>query len=92
MLQRAERSVDRKTLLSIPAHSGFVRGLTTANDGNSFFSCGDDRTIKRWPIKLDSEEKYAQDVEVHLLSDLNLKTNTCIYLQANEHVPWRIRI
>lgn len=39
-----------KKLWSVYAHTGFVRGLAVASDGESFVSCGDDRTIKQWRI------------------------------------------
>jgi len=52
----------KKTLYSVPAHSGFVRGITVAQNGKSFFSCGDDRTVKQWPVLLDSEEKSNEDI------------------------------
>ena len=33
---------------SVLAHAGMVRGLAVASDGDSFFSCGDDRAVRRW--------------------------------------------
>jgi WD repeat and SOF domain-containing protein 1 len=38
----------RKKLWSVYAHTGFVRGLVVAPNGEHFFSCGDDKTIKQW--------------------------------------------
>lgn len=38
----------RKTVWSTEAHAGFVRGLSVSSDGSTFFSCGDDKLIKRW--------------------------------------------
>lgn len=47
----------RETVWSVSgAHRGFVRGLATAQDGNSFFSCGDDRMIKHWSLSPDIDE------------------------------------
>lgn len=43
----------QRTLWSCYAHSGFVRGLTVSHDGAHFFSCGDDKTIKQFPLTLD---------------------------------------
>ncbi|CAM9443508.1 unnamed protein product, partial [Phaeothamnion confervicola] len=34
------------------AHSGFVRGLAVTPDGESFLSCGDDGTVKRWELRV----------------------------------------
>lgn len=48
-----------KKLWSVYAHSGFVRGLAVSSDGDSFFSCGDDRTIKQW--RMASQEKLASE-------------------------------
>ncbi|XP_014668035.1 PREDICTED: DDB1- and CUL4-associated factor 13-like [Priapulus caudatus] len=36
---------------SISAHSGFVRGLCMQPDCQSFFSVGDDKTIKQWKME-----------------------------------------
>ena len=30
------------------AHQGFVRGMTVSRDGRHLFTCGDDKTIKKW--------------------------------------------
>ncbi|XP_065058278.1 DDB1- and CUL4-associated factor 13-like [Rhopilema esculentum] len=38
----------REELVSINAHSGFVRGLCFNPKGDSFFSIGDDKIIKQW--------------------------------------------
>lgn len=38
-------------------HGGFVRGIATAPDGESFFTCSDDKTVKHWKLQVnDSEE------------------------------------
>jgi len=38
----------RKVLQSVQAHDGFVRGITFSNEGNSFYTVGDDKLIKQW--------------------------------------------
>jgi WD repeat and SOF domain-containing protein 1 len=40
----------RTTFWSAIAHSGFVRGVAPDPEGNSFFSCGDDKLIKQWNL------------------------------------------
>ena len=32
-------------------HSGFVRGIAPDADGNTFYTCGDDRMIKQWALQ-----------------------------------------
>ena len=32
------------------AHTGWVRGICVSNTGTSFFSCGDDKTVKQWNL------------------------------------------
>jgi len=38
----------RKLLRSVQAHDGFVRGIAFSNEGNSFYTVGDDKLIKQW--------------------------------------------
>ncbi|KAJ3426623.1 hypothetical protein M0812_26190 [Anaeramoeba flamelloides] len=39
----------RKTVASVQAHNQFIRGITISKpNGNFFFSCSDDQTIKQW--------------------------------------------
>jgi hypothetical protein len=40
----------RKCVWSARAHAGFVRGVTADAQGESFFSCSDDKSIKQWPL------------------------------------------
>lgn len=40
----------QKTLWSVPAHTGFVRGLSTTPDGSYLLSAGDDKMVKMWPL------------------------------------------
>lgn len=53
----------RKKLWSVYAHSGFVRGLTVSHDGQYFFSCGDDRTIKQYRMAAHEGLASAMDDE-----------------------------
>jgi WD repeat and SOF domain-containing protein 1 len=46
----------RKTVWSAYAHAGIVTGLTVAPDGDSFFSCGEDKTIKQWALQIGTED------------------------------------
>ena len=47
----------KKTVWSVAAHEGFVQGLTCADDGRSFFSCGDDKTIKQWKFEMATDDE-----------------------------------
>ena len=38
----------RTKLWSVYGHAAFVRGVAVAANGEHFFSCGDDKTIKQW--------------------------------------------
>lgn len=38
-------------------HTGFVRGIAPDTEGNSFFTCGDDKLIKQWAL-LPPESTY----------------------------------
>jgi WD repeat and SOF domain-containing protein 1 len=49
---------ERVCVAAMPtAHRGWVRGVVVAPDGRSFFSCSDDKTIKRWNFAVDNYEK-----------------------------------
>ena len=43
-----------KTMWSVFAHDGAVKGLSVGYDGTSFVSCGDDGTIKQYSLSLES--------------------------------------
>jgi WD40 repeat protein len=43
----------KRKLWSVIAHTGFVRGLTMAADGEHFYSCGDDKRIRQWRLASD---------------------------------------
>lgn len=47
----------RKITWQTVAHSGFVRGVAPDLTGNSFFSCGDDKTIKHWALSSNQLEE-----------------------------------
>lgn len=36
---------------NVIAHTGFVRGVAPDEEGNTFFSCGDDKYIKHWALQ-----------------------------------------
>lgn len=40
----------RECFWSVVAHSGFVRAVSPDEGGYSFYSCGDDKMIKQWPL------------------------------------------
>nr|XP_048313420.1 DDB1- and CUL4-associated factor 13 [Myodes glareolus] len=40
----------RKCVRTIQAHEGFVRGICTRFCGTSFFTVGDDKTVKQWKM------------------------------------------
>ena len=41
----------RSCAWSTVAHTGFVRGVVPDAQGNTFFSCGDDKLIKQWALQ-----------------------------------------
>ena len=53
---------------STQAHTGFVRGLATCFNGDSFISCGDDKTVKLWSIQkyYDAEDGSVVPLETFL--------------------------
>mmetsp|Transcript_7514 Transcript_7514/g.9039 ORF Transcript_7514/g.9039 Transcript_7514/m.9039 type:complete len:444 (-) Transcript_7514:1473-2804(-) len=52
----------KKNVWSAPGHSGFVRGLSVTNGGSLFYSCGDDKTIKKWQFM--PEGKVSSPLEI----------------------------
>ena len=55
----------QKTIFSVQAHSRFVRGLVCDPTGKTFYTCSDDKTIKRFRLAMD-----ISDVYLLFLSDL----------------------
>ncbi|XP_066434592.1 DDB1- and CUL4-associated factor 13 [Eleutherodactylus coqui] len=41
----------RKCTRTVQAHEGFVRGMCVRHCGTSFFTVGDDRTVKQWKME-----------------------------------------
>lgn len=41
----------RKCIRTVQAHDGFVRGLSVRFCGTSFFTVGDDKTVKQWKME-----------------------------------------
>ena len=40
----------KKNIWSAIAHTGFVRGIAPDANGEHFYTCGDDKTVKRWSL------------------------------------------
>ena len=51
----------KRTLWSVRAHRGIVKGVTVSNDGRHFFSCGKDAIIKQYPLAMKVDYSYADD-------------------------------
>ena len=41
---------------SVYGHKGMVSGLCVAPDGESFFSCGEDKTVKHWKLGVSTDD------------------------------------
>lgn len=46
----------RKCVWSCYGHKGFVRALTVAPNGQTFFSCSEDKTVKQWSLHVKDDE------------------------------------
>lgn len=59
----------RKCVWRAYAHAGFVRGLSVAPGGGTFFSCGD-KTVKQWTLCVadDSRQVCALDFDASAIS------------------------
>jgi DDB1- and CUL4-associated factor 13 len=55
-------------LWSVQAHAGFVRGVAVAADGEHFFSCGDDKTIKQFRMSADAASAAGADAALRPLA------------------------
>eukprot|EP00771_Trimastix_marina_P000054 gnl/Trimastix_PCT/1053.p1 GENE.gnl/Trimastix_PCT/1053~~gnl/Trimastix_PCT/1053.p1 ORF type:complete len:445 (+),score=98.69 gnl/Trimastix_PCT/1053:58-1392(+) len=45
----------RRCIRQLAAHDGFVRGLAMGSQGDYLVSCGDDKTVKLWDLKNESD-------------------------------------
>ncbi|XP_005382008.1 PREDICTED: DDB1- and CUL4-associated factor 13 [Chinchilla lanigera] len=55
----------RKCIRTIQAHEGFVRGICTRFCGTSFFTVGDDKTVKQW--KMDAPGYGEEEEPLHTI-------------------------
>lgn len=53
---------NRKCLKTIAAHEGYVRGVSFNQNGEYFFSCGNDMTIKQWRCTTAEAEDTTEDL------------------------------
>ncbi|XP_072426721.1 DDB1- and CUL4-associated factor 13 [Chiloscyllium punctatum] len=58
--------MNRQCIRTVQAHSGFVRGLCSRFCGASFFSVGDDKTIKQWKMEGPSFEEQEEPIHTIL--------------------------
>lgn len=57
---------------SVIGHTGFVRGITPDCDGNTFYTCGDDKTVKQWalqPSLLNKNDTNIKPINTYISSD-----------------------
>ncbi|KAG7390962.1 rRNA-processing protein sof1 [Phytophthora pseudosyringae] len=47
----------RKCVWNVYGHRGFVRGLAVTPDGNTFYSCSEDKTVKQWALRVKEEDE-----------------------------------
>jgi WD repeat and SOF domain-containing protein 1 len=47
----------RKCVWNVYGHRGFVRGLAVTPDGNSFYSCSEDKTVKQWALRIKEDDE-----------------------------------
>ncbi|KAL6039710.1 hypothetical protein STEG23_000322 [Scotinomys teguina] len=67
----------RKCVRTVQAHEGFVRGICTRFCGTSFFTVGDDKTVKQW--KMDGPGYGEEEEPLHTILGkviLDMRTNT----------------
>uniref|UniRef100_A0A8C8ZVZ4 DDB1- and CUL4-associated factor 13 n=1 Tax=Prolemur simus TaxID=1328070 RepID=A0A8C8ZVZ4_PROSS len=55
----------QKCIRAIQAHEGFVRGMCTRFCGTSFFTVGDDKTVKQW--KMDAPAYGEEEEPLHTI-------------------------
>ncbi|NXJ29223.1 DCA13 factor, partial [Dicrurus megarhynchus] len=55
----------RQCIRTIQAHEGFVRGMCVRFCGTSFFTVGDDKTVKQW--KMESPEYGEEEEPIHTI-------------------------
>ncbi|KAL4842340.1 hypothetical protein H8958_006926 [Nasalis larvatus] len=83
----------RNCIRTVQAHEGFVRGICTRFCGTSFFTVGDDKTVKQW--KMDGPGYGEEEEPLHTILGkviLDMRTNTIcwnpmeafIFTAANE--------
>ncbi|XP_041624934.1 DDB1- and CUL4-associated factor 13 isoform X2 [Vulpes lagopus] len=65
----------RKCIRTIQAHEGFVRGICTRFCGTSFFTVGDDKTVKHW--KMDGPGYGEEEEPLHTILGKTFLLGSC---------------
>ncbi|GAB5584164.1 DDB1- and CUL4-associated factor 13 [Prionailurus iriomotensis] len=74
----------RKCIRTIQAHEGFVRGICTRFCGTSFFTVGDDKTVKQW--KMDGPGYGEEEEPLHTILGKNpLGSEETVYTGIDHH-------
>lgn len=75
---------------TVQAHTGFVRGICFPQDGESFFSVGDDKTIKQWnstaPAWGETEEALNTIVAKTMLTGINHHWKEPMFATCGERI------
>ena len=50
----------RQCVWSCYGHAGIVQGITVDTEGKTFFTCSEDKTIKQWALKIQTQPDETQ--------------------------------
>jgi WD repeat and SOF domain-containing protein 1 len=72
----------RKCVWSCYGHRGFVRGLAVSPRGDSFYSCSEDKTVKKWALHVKDGDDDVPSVRLRPFLSLSLAPSDAL-------VGWR---
>ncbi|VDP09087.1 unnamed protein product [Soboliphyme baturini] len=78
----------KKCLSTINAHAGFVRGICTDPTGETFFTVGDDKCVKQWPLQetVEPDEPLLTLLSKYPLQDITHHWKDAVFATCGEGV------
>ena len=76
----------QRCLRRVAAHEGFVRGVSVNREGTSYFTVGEDKVIKQWPMTLEQQlEEEEEEAEEAVMEPVATILGKSVFLGIDCH-------